>query len=186
MNRHNIFVGLVGVSGVGKSTIAKHLEEHQGFSRLPSYTTRPPRAGDLDGELQFVNDQRYDQLDKAGEFLEQAAHGEYRYALRKPGGPGPHVSPINGDGIRYLRKHQDEHGLHIVPVGIIPPDMTTLLARNQGMSGFEARAARDHFHGVRLPPDLINTRYDMILVNHRVEHTAMQIGLLVDTLVHVD
>ena len=179
MNRDNIFVGLVGVSGVGKSTIAAALRDYCEFTLLQSYTTRAPRGSELPGELQFVTDREYDDLDEEGYFLEKASHGTARYALACPEGPGPYVSPINGDGIRHLRKHEGEHGLHVVPVGIIPPDMTTLMARNQATPDFSERAARDHHHGVRLPPDLINARYEMILTNRSPFECAHLIHTLV-------
>lgn len=40
---------LIGKSGCGKSTIAKHLEMY-GYKQLPSFTTRPLRIGEVSGQ----------------------------------------------------------------------------------------------------------------------------------------
>ena len=180
MDRTNIFVGLVGISGVGKSTIAERLVEEHDFVWLTSYTTRQPRASDRDGELRYIDEDDFLQRAHRGDFLETARHGEHWYALAKTVRPGPYVSPINADGIAYLNKTKYQHGLTIVPVGIIPPDTTTLMARNQATPGFDVRAARDHFHGTTYPPVLHrNQRYEMVLVNREVGHVAWLIKELV-------
>ena len=177
----NTFVGLVGISGVGKSTIAAALDKYHWFDWLPSYTTRAPRETDLPGEYMYVKEASFWDRERCGDFLEIARHGEHLYALAKPRTRGPFVSPINGEGIKYLTDHFPEHGMRIMPVGIIPPDMSTLMARNQATPGFAARAGRDHFHGTVRPPELPgNLRYEMTLVNHTVEGCARIIAQLVD------
>ena len=181
MDRTNIFVGLVGISGVGKSAIAAELAKYHGFALLPSYTTRQRRPGDNDEELRFITDDDFIRRAHRGDFLETARHGEHWYALAKTERPGPYVSPINADGIQYLFKHEEKHGLKVVPVGIVPPDMTTLMARNQATPGFSERAARDHHHGTTYPPRLhCSRRYEMMLINRKVKYVARLIDRLVD------
>lgn len=46
---------LVGISGSGKSTIAKYLEE-KGYSKLVTTTTRPKRCGEIEGKDYFFTD----------------------------------------------------------------------------------------------------------------------------------
>jgi guanylate kinase len=64
---------LSGPSGVGKSTILKKLlARHPGRLRLSvSATTRPPRAGEVDGtDYYFLSDAEFARRREAGEFLE--------------------------------------------------------------------------------------------------------------------
>ncbi len=75
-----VFVVLSGPSGVGKDTILQQL-----FERDPklhysvSYTTRPPREGEVDGiSYVFVSEQTFWNLASQGELLEWAyIHGHW-------------------------------------------------------------------------------------------------------------
>src|SRR3989304_782977 len=78
MRKGMLFI-VSGPSGAGKSTLSqKAVEffEDMGFS--VSYTTRPPRPGEIDGvDYNFVADSRFDSMVEKGEFLEYAAvHGK--------------------------------------------------------------------------------------------------------------
>ena len=82
-NKPRVFL-LSGPSGVGKTTIVKRLVE---FSPVPlrkavSATTRPPRAGEVDGEsYYFLSHEEFDRRREAGQFLECAEvhHSGYWY-----------------------------------------------------------------------------------------------------------
>jgi guanylate kinase len=82
-NKPRVFL-LSGPSGVGKTTIVKRLLE---LSPVPlrkavSATTRPPRAGEVDGEsYYFLSQEEFDRRREAGEFLECAEvhHSGYWY-----------------------------------------------------------------------------------------------------------
>jgi len=67
-------------SGAGKSTLsAKLLEEDAGIHMSVSYTTRAPRAGEVDGRnYHFVGKARFMDMLARGEFLESAeVHGNH-------------------------------------------------------------------------------------------------------------
>ncbi len=73
---------LVGPSGVGKGTIVSWITEHDSrFVVSVSATTRPPRAGEVEGiHYFFVSDPHFDRLVRGGELLEWASvHGVHRY-----------------------------------------------------------------------------------------------------------
>ncbi len=67
-------------SGGGKTSLTRALLAREPNLRLSvSYTTRPPRPGERDGEdYHFVTAERYSELRAAGEFLEFAeVHGNW-------------------------------------------------------------------------------------------------------------
>lgn len=75
----NLFV-VAAPSGGGKTSLVNALLERERHVRLSvSYTTRPPRPGEVDGvHYHFVDEQRFEQLNTGGEFLEHArVHGNW-------------------------------------------------------------------------------------------------------------
>jgi guanylate kinase len=68
-------------SGGGKTTITRALLERRGdVGYSVSATTRPPRAGEVDGAAyHFVTPAEFDRMIAAGEFLEWATYAEHRY-----------------------------------------------------------------------------------------------------------
>lgn len=70
-----------GPSGSGKSTLVKKLLELPGTMLSISATTRPPRAGEKDGEwYHFVSDSEFQSMVERGEFLEHACvFGKHSY-----------------------------------------------------------------------------------------------------------
>ena len=79
---------LAGPTAVGKGTIAAYVRTHfPGVWFSVSMTTRKPRPGEVDGvHYHFVDNQEFDRLVAAGEFLEHAVvHGFAQYGT--PRGP---------------------------------------------------------------------------------------------------
>nr|HPN73066.1 guanylate kinase [Candidatus Omnitrophota bacterium] len=70
--RESIVVILSAPSGSGKTTIVSRLmESMDNISRSISYTTRPPRDGEKNGEdYIFVSREVFDKMRDNGEFLE--------------------------------------------------------------------------------------------------------------------
>src|SRR6267378_8235267 len=73
-------------SGAGKTTLCDALRQTPDFVYSVSYTTRPPRAGEIEGEdYHFLSESDFIARIKAGDFLEYATvHGHYYGTLRKP------------------------------------------------------------------------------------------------------
>lgn len=89
-------VVLAGPTAVGKGTLAAYIRRHHPQVWLSvSMTTRQARPGEVDGvHYHFVDDQEFDRLQAAGEFLEWAVvHGRARYGT--PRGP---VERVLGQG----------------------------------------------------------------------------------------
>lgn len=74
-----------GPSGSGKSTLVKKLLELPGTMLSISATTRPPRAGENDGQwYHFVAEEEFRRMAERGEFLEHArVFGKHSYGTPK-------------------------------------------------------------------------------------------------------
>src|SRR2546422_7121928 len=80
----NLFI-ISAPSGAGKSSlVSAALAEDKGVALSVSFTTRPPRAGEVNGrEYHFVDRKTFDSMLARGEFLESAeVHGN-RYGTSK-------------------------------------------------------------------------------------------------------
>ena len=73
-------------SGAGKTTLCDALRQTPDFVYSVSCTTRPPRAGEIEGEdYHFVTGKEFLDRVEAGEFLEHAiVHGHYYGTLKAP------------------------------------------------------------------------------------------------------
>ena len=76
----------MGKSASGKDTIYRKLLENKslGLEKIISYTTRPIRAGEVDGvEYHFTDEKGFNKLDKAGKVIEtrvyDTVYGPWRY-----------------------------------------------------------------------------------------------------------
>ena len=82
-NEHNVLFILSGPSGVGKSTVGISLINFLGrdkIRRVVTTTTRPPRAGEVDGvDYFFVSKEKFFSSIKDGVFLEYAITNDEYY-----------------------------------------------------------------------------------------------------------
>jgi guanylate kinase len=84
--RTGILFVISAPSGAGKTTLCDALRQTPDFVYSVSYTTRPPRAGEIEGDdYHFISEQDFAAKVEAGDFLEYAnVHGRYYGTLRKP------------------------------------------------------------------------------------------------------
>jgi len=77
-------------SGAGKTTLCRRLlDEISGVGFSVSHTTRPPRGQEQDGiDYHFVDDQQFDAMVSAGDFLEWAAVHDKHYGTSKAAAMG--------------------------------------------------------------------------------------------------
>lgn len=122
-------------SGAGKTTLSRRLlREFSGQLEFSvSYTTRPPRAGEVDGrDYSFVTAERFAEMVAAGEFAEHAeVHGNcYGTAQstveRALAGGRDVVFDVDWQGGRSLSQRWPDDALMIF---IVPPDLDTLARR---------------------------------------------------------
>jgi guanylate kinase len=85
-SRYGILFVVSAPSGAGKTTLCDALRQTPDFVYSVSYTTRPPRAGEIDGEdYVFVTPDEFLKRGKNDEFLEHAqVHEHYYGTLRAP------------------------------------------------------------------------------------------------------
>lgn len=84
--RYGILFVISAPSGAGKTTLVEALRQTPNFLYSVSCTTRPPRAGEGEGEdYQFLSDADFRARVQAGDFLEHAqVHGDFYGTLRGP------------------------------------------------------------------------------------------------------
>ncbi len=167
--RRGLLFVLSSPSGAGKSTISRMLlESESGLQMSVSATTRPIRAGEVDGkDYHFVDLERFRAMTAADEFLEWAHVFGNRY-----GTPRAPVETMLQSGMDVLfdidwqgaqQLHQIAGG-DVVRVFILPPSLEELERRLRArgtdsdavISGRMSRATNEiaHWDG-----------YDYVLVN---------------------
>lgn len=141
MNKHFKRNGILFVisapSGAGKTTLIEALRQTPGFVYSVSCTTRPPRAGEIDGEdYRFLTEKDFLAQLEAGEFLEHAkVHGHFYGTLRQPivanlQKGADILIDIDTQGAATLRDCDDPFIRQaIVDVFIMPPDLDELRRR---------------------------------------------------------
>ena len=85
-SRYGILFVVSAPSGAGKTTLCDALRQTPDFVYSVSYTTRPPRTGEIEGEdYRFLSETDFLARVSAGEFLEHAkVHEHYYGTLRQP------------------------------------------------------------------------------------------------------
>ena len=80
-----MLVILSGVAGAGKDTIKKELIKRiENVESLPSFTSRPMRKGDVEGETyNFVSKEKFEEMIKDGEFYEYDVHHNNYYGTSR-------------------------------------------------------------------------------------------------------
>lgn len=137
-SRSGILFVVSAPSGAGKTTLCYALRQTKDFIYSVSCTTRPARAGEIDGEdYQFLSDADFRARVERGEFLEYAkVHEHYYYGtLREPivahlrSGVDVLID-IDTQGAAAIRNFDDQLIREsLCDVFIMPPDMEELRRR---------------------------------------------------------
>jgi len=128
----NLFI-VCAPSGAGKTTLVDALLKADSGIRLSvSYTTRKPRAGEVDGrEYHFVSQEKFQEMAAAGAFLESAlVHGNY-YGTSQPwindqrAAGADILLEIDWQGAAQVRKMMPD----AIGIFILPPSFEALVSR---------------------------------------------------------
>ena len=135
--RYGILFVVSAPSGAGKTTLCDALRQGSDFVYAVSCTTRPPRAGEIEGEdYHFMSEKEFLKRLAASEFLEHAQVHEHRYGtMRKPivdnlrGGVDVLID-VDTQGASAIRHFNDGFVRQaLCDVFIMPPDLDELRRR---------------------------------------------------------
>jgi guanylate kinase len=135
--RNGILFVLSAPSGAGKTTLVDALRQTSEFIYSTSCTTRPARAGEVEGEdYRFLSDEEFQARAKAGEFLEHATVHGHRYGtLLKPVAENltngrDVLIDIDTQGAANIRNSKDEFIREaLADIFLMPPDVEELRRR---------------------------------------------------------
>ncbi len=137
--RRGLLIVLSGPSGVGKDTVIRELIKRDPSIRYSvSYTTRPPRPGEVDGEhYNFVDEVEFARMVERGDFLEHAIFNGQHYGtsaatVEQALAAGQDILlKIEVVGASQVRRKCPD-GLFVF---LAPPSMEELLRRRQARDG---------------------------------------------------
>jgi guanylate kinase len=171
-------------SGAGKSSLVKAaLADDKRLTLSVSYTTRPPRAGELNGrEYHFVDRKTFGAMLERGDFLESAeVHGN-RYGtsqrwIEETRAKGLDIMlEIDWQGARQVRKaFADAVSIFILPPPPALPELERRL-RGRGQDSEEAiqrrlRDAREEIGHV--------AEFDYVIINKEFEEARRDLAAIV-------
>lgn len=131
-----LLIVITGASGVGKGTLREQWLRDQNVFYSTSWTTRPPRPGEVEGrDYVFVSPEAFEEHARAGGFLEHAEFVGNRYGtplapIREALERGQDVVlEIEVEGAMQVKERLGEEA---VLVFIMPPSLTELRRRLTG------------------------------------------------------
>ena len=163
---------LVGESAAGKSSIERCLAENYGFNKIVSYTTRPPRDGEVDGvDYHFISVEQFNQLKADGFFAETAAYREWNYGVAKEDCTDDKVAVLTPHGLRQVSKID---GINVTSFHINVPRrdrLIKLLQRGDNIEEAYRRSLSDvgQFDG-------IEDEVDFVINNKWYERSAVDMA----------
>ena len=96
---------LVGESASGKSSIERHLVDYYDYKKVVSYTTRPPRDGEVDGvDYNFIDVEKFAKLKSEGYFAETATYRDWHYGTAKEDCTDDKIAVLTPHGLRQISK----------------------------------------------------------------------------------
>jgi guanylate kinase len=179
---HGRIVVLSGPSGVGKSTLAQAvIASTPGIMRSVTYTTRPPRSGEVDGDdYHFISPEAFLKRLGAGEMLESATVHNYLYGtsrldvdhFRQQGLDVLLV--IDYQGAAALRQ-QHVDALYIF---VLPPSMAALEQRLRQRNADHEASLRTRL--AIAPTEIAQYQdYDYVIVNDDLKSATQQLQAII-------
>ena len=179
IKRKGLMFVLSSPSGAGKTSLSRKLLELDKELFLSiSYTTRPPRPGEIDGEdYFFVNNDDFADMQEQNEFLEYAKVIDYYYGTPKK--PVKNILDkgrdilfdIDWQGTQQLMNNSKDD---LVKVFVLPPSIEELERRLK-----ERKQDKDEIIQKRMSraSDEMShyAEYDYILVNDNFDETVEEI-----------
>ena len=181
--RRGLLIVLSSPSGAGKSTISRMLLAADAEVTMSiSATTRPKRPGEVDDvDYHFVDDQAFDALIDAGEFVEWAPVFGHRYGTPK----APVKAALKaGRDILFDIDWQGTQQLHsamgedLVRIFILPPSMSELERRLHNRGTDSGAVIADRMQ--RAAGEISHwAEYDYVLINRDMDECLAQVRRIV-------
>ena len=166
-------------SGAGKTTIARRLlEREKALAMSVSATTRPPRPGEVDGkDYRFVDEEAFERMVGAGEFLEHARVFDNRYGTpRQPveaalAAGRDVLFDVDWQGTQQLSANARDD---VVSIFVLPPSTAELEKRLRERAQDSAEVVRKRMSTAASEmshwPD-----YDYVIVNRDVAESVASV-----------
>ena len=177
-NRRGILFVLSSPSGAGKTSLSrKLLERNKNLFLSISYTTRPPRPGEInESDYYFIDDGKFNEMLKRDEFLESAKVFDHYYGTPK----SPIIAAIeSGKDVLFDIDWQGTQQLmnslqdDLVKVFVLPPSAKELEKRllkrnhdtNKTVKDRMSKASNEISHYAEYDYIIINEDFEDSLVN---------------------
>ena len=182
IRRRGTLIVVSAPSGAGKTTLCREARLLlDGLAYSVSYTTRPPRPGEIDGtDFHFVTEAEFLRRRETGEFAEWATvhgnlYGTHAQALERALDAGLDILlDIDTQGARQLRQRYPE----AVLIFIMAPSLTELEQRlRERRSDADAEIRR---RLVRARAEIEQWRlYDYLVENRDLKDAVMQLVAII-------
>ncbi|GAB6189750.1 guanylate kinase [Marinitoga arctica] len=168
-----------GPSGVGKSSIIKNaMSKLEGFMFSVSYTTRPPRPGEIDGrDYFFIDEKTFNKMVENNEFLEYAEVHGHKYGTSKV-----FIEKKMNEGINIVLDIDVQGALNVVRqmrknsvlIFIAPPSYSELKKRLMNRGTEKERDLKRRLLDAKWELSKIN-EFDYLIVNEDLNEAINQL-----------
>lgn len=184
IRRRGILLVLSSPSGAGKTTITRALATADPQLAVSvSVTTRPPRAGEIDGtHYRFISREEFEAMAAAGELLEYATVFGNRYGT--PRAPilaaldagTDIVSDVDWQGTQQLK---EKARADLVSVFVLPPSLDALEQRLRRRAQDSDEVVRARM--VKSSDEMSHwAEYDYVVVNQDLDESVRRVRAILD------
>jgi len=184
IRRRGILLVLSSPSGAGKTTITRALATADPQLAVSvSVTTRPPRAGEIDGtHYRFISRDEFEAMAAAGELLEYATVFGNRYGT--PRAPilaaldagTDIISDVDWQGTQQLK---EKARADLVSVFVLPPSLDALEERLRRRAQDSDEVVRARM--VKSSDEMSHwAEYDYVVVNQDLDESVRRVRAILD------
>ena len=184
IRRRGILLVLSSPSGAGKTTITRALATADPQLAVSvSVTTRPPRAGEIDGtHYRFISRDEFEAMAAAGELLEYATVFGNRYGT--PRAPilaaldagTDIISDVDWQGTQQLK---EKARADLVSVFVLPPSLEALEERLRRRAQDSDEVVRARM--VKSSDEMSHwAEYDYVVVNQDLDESVRRVRAILD------